>query len=63
MGDAEMDAEAQVVRAMTQELQRQAEAAPGELTVSELPTALQVSGRVDMEALAAAVVGAIAGGP
>ncbi|WGM31522.1 hypothetical protein [Brevundimonas sp. NIBR11] len=58
-----MDAEAQVAEAMRSEFRRQAEAAPGELTVSELPDALQVSGRVDMEALAMAVIGAIAGGP
>lgn len=48
---------------MIEELQRQSEASPGDLTVSELPNALEVNGRVDMESLAMAVVGTIAGGP
>lgn len=58
-----MDLEAQVIAAIVNELERQAEASPGDLTVSALPQTFQVSGRVDLEALAMAVVGALAGGP
>lgn len=58
-----MDLEAQVIAAIVNELERQAEASPGDLTVSALPQTFQVSGRVDLEELAMAVVGAVAGGP
>lgn len=57
-----MDLEARVREVVLEELQRQAEA--GELTVepgSEGQVAL--NGRVDLETLAMAIVGAVAGGP
>ncbi len=56
-----MDMEAQVMEAMREELRRQAEL--GEVTTSEVENGLRVEGVVDLEALAMAVVGAVAGGP
>ncbi len=57
-----MDMEAQVREAILDELTRQAEA--GGLTVQpEDEGAVTLNGRVDLETLAMAVVGAVAGGP
>jgi hypothetical protein len=57
-----MDLEAQVVAAAVAELQRQA--AEGDLTMAEVgPGRLRLDGEVDLEALAAALAGAVAGGP
>lgn len=59
-----MDMEAQIVDALRTELQRQAAEADGALRVSETtPARLQIEGSVDLEALAMAVAGAMAGGP
>lgn len=56
------DMEAQVVEALRTELERQAEAT-NTLIVTPADGALTVYGVVDLEALAMAVVGAVAGGP
>ena len=57
-----MDMEEQVREAIVAELKRQSDA--GGLTVrGEGEGALSLEGRVDLEALAMAVVGAVAGGP
>ena len=58
-----MDMEAQVRDAIRSELERQAEAAEGGLSLAQSPDGLRISGQVDLEALAMAVVGAVAGGP
>jgi hypothetical protein len=59
-----MDLEQQVAEAITVELTRQAEAGPHALSVEPAGQgALSVRGRIDLEALAMAVVGAVAGGP
>ena len=57
-----MDMEAQVAKAIRAELDRQAEQTP-DLSVDNGDGAVTVHGRVDLEALAMAVVGAVAGGP
>ena len=57
-----MDLEAQVAAAVRRELERQAEVAK-ELTVSGSESTLTVHGPIDLEALAMALVGAVAGGP
>ena len=56
-----MDMEASVRDAIVAELERQAEI--GGLNLSREDGALQLQGRIDLEALAMAVVGAVAGGP
>jgi len=57
-----MDMEAQVREAILDELTRQAEA--GGLKVDKAEGgAVTVNGRVDLETLAMAIVGAVAGGP
>ena len=57
-----MDMEAQVREAILDELTRQAEA--GGLTVQPGEEgAVTINGRVDLETLAMAIVGAVAGGP
>jgi len=59
-----MDLEAHVRDAMVEELKRQAEASEGGLSIgAETEGRLQVQGPVDLEALAMAVVGSVAGGP
>lgn len=59
-----MDLEQQVSAAIVAELKRQAEASAGGLSVSEEGEgALSLQGRVDLEQLAMALVGAVAGGP
>lgn len=57
-----MDMEQQVREAILDELTRQAEAG-GPAVTPEGEGAVTVQGRVDLEALAMAVVGAVAGGP
>lgn len=59
-----MDLETKVAEAVTAELQRQAEASGGALTVgAPVEGRLEVRGSVDLESLAMALVGAVAGGP
>ena len=58
-----MDMEASVGDAIVAELERQAEAGEGALRVRRDDGGLVIEGRVDLEALAMAVVGAVAGGP
>ena len=59
-----MDLEQQVSAAIVAELKRQAEVSGGSLSVSEEGEgALSLQGRVDLEQLAMALVGAVAGGP
>jgi hypothetical protein len=58
-----MDLEGQVARAITEELERQADSSGGELRVVVTGGTLRVGGAIDLEALAMAVVGAVAGGP
>ena len=55
------DMEAQVAEALRTELERQAEAKT--LIVTQADGGLTVYGIVDLEALAMAAVGAVAGGP
>ena len=57
-----MDLEAQVREAILNELTRQSEAG-GASVRPDGEGAVTIQGRVDMEALAMAVVGAVAGGP
>ena len=59
-----MNMEDQVREAIVEELQRQAEAGDGKLTLKpEGNDLLTVQGRVNLDELAMAVVGAVAGGP
>lgn len=59
-----MDMEAQIVAALRTELQRQAADAGEALRIAETSSAhLRIDGSVDLEALAMAVAGAVAGGP
>ena len=59
-----MDREQLVERAIVEELRRQAEGDSKALSVSSSGEGrLQVDGSIDLEALAMAVVGAVAGGP
>ena len=57
-----MDLEAQVAAAVRRELERQAEAAK-DLSVAGSDGTLTVHGPIDLEALAMALVSAVAGGP
>jgi hypothetical protein len=57
-----MDMEEQVREAIVAELQRQAEAG-GDLSVKADDESLSIQGRIDLDSLAMAVVGALAGGP
>jgi hypothetical protein len=56
------DLEAQVATAVRRELERQAEATK-DLSVSASEGTVTVHGPIDVEALAMALVGAVAGGP
>jgi hypothetical protein len=61
-----MDMEDQVREAVVEELTRQAEGSDGALRVSRENLAtgrLAVAGSIDLDALAMAVVGSLAGGP
>jgi hypothetical protein len=59
-----MDMEEQIIDAIRGELRRQADAGERGLKVAdEEPGVLAVAGRVDLDALAMAVAGALAGGP
>ena len=56
--------EAQIVAAIRAERQRQAAETPGGLSVADGDASrLAVDGQIDLEALAMAVAGAVAGGP
>jgi hypothetical protein len=55
--------EEQVREAILAELKRQAEADASRLRVAESGGKLSVEGDIDLDALAMAVVGAVAGGP
>ncbi len=56
--------EAQIVAALRSELQRQAAESGDALRLADAaPGRLRVDGSVDLEALAMAVAGAVAGGP
>lgn len=55
------DMEARIVERIRAELERQADESG--LMISDLPGVVRLSGDVDLEALAMAVVGALAGGP
>lgn len=56
-----MDMEAQIVEAMREELKRQCQ--EGDLKLGEGAGSVSVEGKVDLEALAMAIVGKVAGGP
>jgi hypothetical protein len=59
-----MDMEAQVRDALRTELERQAESSGGALKLADAGEgAVQLQGTVDLESLAMAVVGSVAGGP
>jgi hypothetical protein len=59
-----MDMEEQIIDAVRGELKRQADAGERGLKVAdEEPGVLAVAGRVDLDALAMAIAGALAGGP
>ena len=61
-----MDMEDQVREAVVQELARQAEESGGALSVSgenQTTGRLAIQGAIDLDALAMAVVGSLAGGP
>jgi hypothetical protein len=58
-----MDMEGQVAEAIVDELQRQAEASAGDLSLTADGGRLDIRGTIDLDALAMAVVGAVAGGP
>ena len=56
--------EAQIVAAVRAELQRQAADRPAELSVGDDGAGrLSVEGRIDLEPLAMAIAGSVAGGP
>jgi hypothetical protein len=57
------DMEGRIAEVIREELARQAEASENALIVANLDGRLRVSGEVDLESLAMAVVGAVAGGP
>lgn len=57
-----MDMEEQVAKAIRTELERQAEQVP-DLSVTSAEAGLTIQGPIDLEALAMAVVGTVAGGP
>ena len=58
-----MDMEASVRDAIVAELERQAETGEGRLKLRREADTLTVDGPIELEALAMAVVGAVAGGP
>ncbi len=63
-----MDMEARIREALLGELQRQAESDPGALKVTARqgppdPSFVTLQGTIDLDALAMAVAGALAGGP
>ena len=57
-----MDLQAQIAEAIVAELKRQS-AEGSELTIEASRGSAEISGHVDLEALAMAVSGAVAGGP
>lgn len=55
--------EARIAEALRFELERQGEDPESQLIVNDVAGSLNVSGPVDLEALAMAVAGSVAGGP
>lgn len=55
--------EDQVREAIIEELRRQAEASPSTLRVEKDNDRLDVYGEIDLDALAMAIIGSMAGGP
>lgn len=55
--------EDQVREAILQELTRQAEASPSTLQVEMEDEHLSVNGEIDLDSLAMAIIGSLAGGP
>jgi hypothetical protein len=55
--------EDQVREAIVEELRRQAEASPSTLRVEAVDDRLDVHGEIDLDALAMAIIGSMAGGP
>ncbi|WP_160113653.1 hypothetical protein [Phyllobacterium salinisoli] len=55
--------EDQVREAILSELQRQAEANPSKLRISTDEVQVTANGEIDLDALATAIIGAVAGGP
>ena len=55
--------EDQVREAIIAELGRQAEASPSTLQVENADDRLMVNGEIDLDALAMAIIGSMAGGP
>jgi hypothetical protein len=58
-----MDLQSQVIEAIRAELNRQAGEAGSDLTIKESGSCADIIGNVDLEALAMAISGAVAGGP
>lgn len=58
-----MEMERQIIDAVTTELTRQAEIAPERLKVTVEGSEATIDGRVDLDALAMVIAGALAGGP
>jgi hypothetical protein len=58
-----MDLQAQIVEAVRLELARQSQGDDAGLSFSEDRGRAEVNGRLDLEALAMAISGAVAGGP
>ncbi len=55
--------EDQVREAIVEELRRQAEASPSKVRVEAVEDRLDVHGEIDLDALAMAIIGSMAGGP
>jgi hypothetical protein len=55
--------EDQVREVIVEELRRQAEASPSTLRVETVDDRLDVHGEIDLDALAMAIIGSMAGGP
>ncbi len=55
--------EDQVREAIVEELRRQAEASPSKLRVEAVEDRMDVQGEIDLDALAMAIIGSMAGGP
>lgn len=55
--------EEKIEEAIRTELTRQADSRSGDLKVRDTDGGLEVNGTIDMTALAAAIAGAVAGGP
>ncbi|MFN3667880.1 MAG: hypothetical protein ACK4VY_01075 [Brevundimonas sp.] len=58
-----MDLQAQIIDAIRDELKRQASDSDSKLTIKDEAGSIELNGRVDLEGLAMAISGAVAGGP